>query len=238
MATNLNVVRDDWNGFNILHKAAARVGGLDHGLVPATGGKNTTQILAATQDTSIEVLYLLGVDEIDNARFGKSFIIYQGTHGDVGSHLADVILPAAAYTEKSATYVNMEGRVQQGQRAVFAPGEGRDDWAIIRALSSVMKMPLPYDNINSLRAAIAKAVPHLAQIDNIKPAKFTPFGSTEPISQEPISDKAGESFYLTNPIARASTTMASCVELHQSREPQNNNHNGHDCQNMAKAENR
>ena len=146
----VNAVRDDWNGFAVLHKAAARVGGLDVGFVPGKGGKSATAMLGET-----DVLFLLGADEIDMTKTGGAFVVYIGTHGDAGAHRANVILPGAAYTEKSGTYVNTEGRVQQTNRAGFAPGEAKEDWAIIRALSDVLGKRLPF---NSLAAASPEAL--------------------------------------------------------------------------------
>ena len=143
------LVRDGWNGFNVLHTAAARVGGLDLGFLPGEGGKSTVGILAGAGRGEIEVVYLLGADEIDMAGLGKAFVIYQGHHGDAGAHRADVILPGAAYTEKNGTYVNTEGRVQLGRLAAFPPGDAREDWTIIRALSGLIGEALPYDNLAS-----------------------------------------------------------------------------------------
>src|SRR6266403_5571840 len=135
IAENSGLVREDWNGFNVLHHAAARVGGLDLGFVPGSGGRDVEGILAGCKSGDIEVLYLLGADEIDTGDLGAAFVIYQGHHGDRGARRADVVLPGAAYTEKDGTYVNTEGRVQLARRAVFPPGEAREDWKILRALS-------------------------------------------------------------------------------------------------------
>ena len=119
---------------------------------------------------TIEVVYLLGADEIDMARLGNAFVIYQGSHGDRGAHRADVILPGAAYTEKDAIYVNTEGRPQMTARAVFPPGEAREDWTILRALSGALGKPLPFDTTQALRATLFEAHPHLALLDQIDPA--------------------------------------------------------------------
>ncbi|MGC2523789.1 MAG: NADH-quinone oxidoreductase subunit NuoG, partial [Stellaceae bacterium] len=135
IAERYRLVRDGWNGFNVLHRAAARVGGLDLDFVPGPGGRDVAGIVEGCRSGQIEVLYLLGADEIDTGDLGPAFVVYQGHHGDRGAARADVILPGAAYTEKDGTYVNTEGRVQQGRRAVFPPGDAREDWAIIRALS-------------------------------------------------------------------------------------------------------
>src|SRR5262249_37730329 len=135
VAMTMGAIRPGWNGFDILHHAAARVGGLDIGFVPLDGGLDVEGMLDAASAGKLDVVYLLGADEIDMERLGKAFIIYQGSHGDAGAHRADVILPGASYTEKSAMYVNTEGRPQVTARAVFPPGEAREDWKIIRAFS-------------------------------------------------------------------------------------------------------
>ena len=169
LAETLDVVREDWNGFNVLHTAAGRVAALDLGFLPGEGGLDRDGILAAAENGSVDVVYLLSADEFDPAQLAKAFVIYQGTHGDIGAHHADVILPGSAYTEKNGTYVNTEGRVQFAARAAFAPGEAREDWAIIRAISGAMEQPLPFDNEAALRAAMTAAVPHLGQEDAIAP---------------------------------------------------------------------
>src|SRR5690606_20007885 len=141
----------DWNGFNMLHVAAARVAGLDLGFVPGEeGGRGLLDMLGG----DMEAHYRLGADEIDMSSLVDTFVIYQGTHGDAAAHRADLILPAAAYTEKSGTYVNLEGRVQMTNRAVFAPGQAKEDWTILRALSPLVGHVLPYDDIGTLRAAM------------------------------------------------------------------------------------
>src|SRR5690606_24230431 len=144
LADAVGTVTPDWNGFAVLHTAAARVGGLDLGFVPGKGGKDVAGMMGGAMD----VLFLLGADEIDMSAIGDAtFTVYIGTHGDAGAHRADVILPGAAYTEKSATYVNTEGRVQMTNRAGFAPGDAREDWAILRALSEVLGHRLPFDSL-------------------------------------------------------------------------------------------
>lgn len=152
----------EWNGFAVLHSAAARVGGLDLGFVPGQGGKSAGEMVDA-----MDVLFLLGADEIDLSARKAGFTVYIGSHGDNGAHAADVILPAATYTEKSGTWVNTEGRVQMGNRAAFAPGEAREDWAIIRALSDVLGRKLPFDSLGELRAKLYAAHPHFAAVDEI-----------------------------------------------------------------------
>ena len=155
IAESCGLVRDGWNGFNVLHRAAARVGGLDLGFVRAQGGRDVASILEGCRSGAIEVLYLLGADEIDLADLGAAFVIYQGHHGDRGAERADLILPGAAYTEKDAAYVNTEGRVQLGRRATFPPGDAREDWAIVRALSAAVGRPLPFDTPGRIAPAAA-----------------------------------------------------------------------------------
>jgi NADH-quinone oxidoreductase subunit G len=207
-----------WNGLNVLHTAAARVGALDLGFLPQKGGKDMVGILEGAGKGEIDFVYLLGADEFDTSKLGKAFVVYQGTHGDAGAHRADVILPGAAYTEQSGTYVNTEGRVQSAKRSTFPPRDGREDWAILRALSDVLGKKLPYDDIATLRAAMIKDAPTFATTDRaaINPgadaAIWTSIGTKGPIAkgafEYPIRD-----FYLTNPIARASATMAECSRL-------------------------
>jgi NADH-quinone oxidoreductase subunit G len=215
-ATALGVIKDGWNGFNVLHSDASMVGALDVGFVPSEGG----QSLAAMLKGGLDVLFNLGADEIEVP--AGPFVIYQGTHGDRGAQRADVILPGAAYTEKSATYVNMEGRPQLTARAVFPPGEAKEDWAIIRALSDVLGRTLPFDSLMQLRKAIYAAHPHLAAVDAITPAdaaavaKLAKAGGK--VGTAPFAETVTD-FYLTNPIARASAVMAECSALLQRKLP-------------------
>jgi NADH-quinone oxidoreductase subunit G len=211
VADTCGLVKDGWNGFNVLHTAAARVGGLDLGFVPGTGGKDTRGILDAAGKGEIEVVYLLGADEIDTAKLGKAFVIYQGHHGDRGAHRADVILPGAAYTEKDGTYVNTEGRVQRGYRSVFPPGDSREDWTILRALSERLGKTLPYDNMAQVRARMVYLNPALAGVDKVQPAIWTSFGTPGAIAASGF-DYPVKNYYMTDPISRASRTMAQCTE--------------------------
>ncbi|MDX2223685.1 MAG: NADH-quinone oxidoreductase subunit NuoG [Rhodospirillaceae bacterium] len=210
LAEDSGAVKDGWNGFNVLHTAAARVGGLDLGFVPQAGGKTTRGILEAAGRGEIDVVYLLGADEIDTARLGRAFVIYQGHHGDRGAHRADVILPGAAYAEKNGTYVNTEGRPQVALRAAFPPGEAREDWKIVRALSAALGRTLPFDDIEALRAAMFKAAPMLAATDQITPAAWSRFGVEGPVAATGF-DYPVKNYYMTDPISRASRTMAQCV---------------------------
>ncbi|TAL04851.1 MAG: NADH-quinone oxidoreductase subunit G [Rhodospirillaceae bacterium] len=211
VADTCGLVKDGWNGFNVLHTAAARVGGLDVGFVPGPGGKDTRGILDGAAGGEIDVVFLLGADEIDTARLGKAFVVYQGHHGDRGAHRADVILPGAAYTEKDGTYVNTEGRVQRANRAVFPPGEAREDWTIIRALSEVLGKTLPFDNLAQLRKRLAAANPVFATTDAITPAAWGAFGGNGAIATTGF-DYPVVNYYMTDAISRASRTMAQCSE--------------------------
>jgi len=209
IADKTDLVTADWNGFNVLHDAAARVGGLDLGLVPGAGGRDVAGIVAGAGAGEIDVVYLLGADEIDTASLGDAFVIYQGHHGDIGAHRADVILPGAAYSEKSGTWVNTEGRVQQGQRAVFPPGEAREDWTIIRALSEVLGQTLPYDNLAQVRARMTEVAATFANVDEDPSSDWGDFGATGEIAAAEITLDDVD-YYQTNPICRASATMAAC----------------------------
>jgi len=212
IADNCGLIKDGWNGFNVLHTAAARVAGLDLGFVPGEGGKDVAGILEGAGKGEISVVYLLGADEIDMSALGEAFVIYQGSHGDAGAHRADVILPSAAYTEKDAHYVNTEGRVQQGWKATFPPGDAREDWTILRALSDVLGNKLPYDSLNQLRASMFEAVPHFAENDRITPAVWGAFGQDGPLGDDTLRANSRDKYFLTNPICRASKTMAECTE--------------------------
>jgi NADH-quinone oxidoreductase subunit G len=214
LALDIGALKDGWNGFGVLHETASRVGALDVGFAPG-GGLSTAEM--ATFGT-LDVLFLLGADETKVA--DGTFVVYIGTHGDRGAHRADVILPGAAYTEKSGIYVNTEGRVQTANRAAFPPGEAREDWAIIRALSDVLGKKLPFDSLAQLRQAVFKAAPHLMRIDQIEPGKADDVkalagkgGSVDKAAFKP----AIEDFYMTNPIARASAVMAECSRLASAR---------------------
>jgi NADH-quinone oxidoreductase subunit G len=206
---------EDWNGYCVLHTAASRVGALDAGFIPGPGGR-TAQEMA--QPDALEVLFLLGADEIDIAP--GPFVVYIGTHGEQGAHRADVILPGAAYPEKSGIFVNTEGRVQMSGRASFPPGEAREDWAIIRALSDVLGHRLPYDSLPALRRTLFQAHPHLQRIDQVSPgsrADVTALAARGEATDKAPFVPAVEDFYLTNAIARSSPIMAECSALAESR---------------------
>jgi NADH-quinone oxidoreductase subunit G len=211
LAEGAGMIREDWNGFNVLHTAAARVGGLDLGFVPGPDGKDVAGILAGAAKGLIEAVYLLGADEIDMTRLGKAFVIYQGHHGDAGATRADVVLPGAAYTEKDATYVNTEGRVQLGRRAVFPPGDAREDWTILRALSEVLGKKLPYDSLGALRRRLAAANRVFTHIDDAPRSAWGKFGEQGPVATAPFAYPIAD-FYRTDAVSRASPTMAECAD--------------------------
>ncbi|WP_294138245.1 NADH-quinone oxidoreductase subunit NuoG [Sphingomonas sp.] len=197
-ARQFNLVREGWNGFNVVHMAASRMGGLMLGYAQKGGIADLT---------GAGVTFFLGADEVDYGRFA-GLKVYIGHHGDTGAHHADVILPGSTYAEKSGTWVNLEGRVQRGERAVFAPGDAREDWAILRALSDVLGHTLPFDSLAGLREAMGADVPALrapglASFDWNPPALDA--AGQGSLSGYPIKD-----FYLTNAICRASPTMQRC----------------------------
>jgi NADH-quinone oxidoreductase subunit G len=202
LVKSLNLVRDSWNGFNVLHMAASRMGGLMLGYAQKGG---IADVIAADP----KLVFLLGADEVDCSKL-TGLKVFIGHHGDKGAHAADVILPAASYAEKPGTYVNLEGRVQRSERAVFAPGDAREDWTIFRALSDVLGHTLPFNTLDELRAAMADEVPALGQ------EGLADYGWSAPKLSTALSGEVGGSpiqdFYLTNAICRASPTMARCSE--------------------------
>jgi NADH-quinone oxidoreductase subunit G len=214
VAVEIGAVSDTWNGYSVLHYAASRVGALDIGFVPGEGAKTALQMASG----DIDVLFSLGADEIDVER--GPFVVYIGTHGDAGAHRADVILPGAAYPEKSGLYVNTEGRVQMAARASFPPGDAREDWAIVRALSDRLGARLPYDSLAQLRQALFASVPHLQRIGTVTPGDGADLRRLAQLSGAPDKTPFAsviEDFYLTNPIARASAVMAECSALAEQR---------------------
>ena len=211
-----DIITDDWNGYSVLHNAAARVGALDLGFLPRENGRDFNAILEGCENRDIDVVYNLGADEFETRRLAGAFVIYQGHHGDAGARVADVVLPGAAYTEQSGLYVNTEGRVQLANRACFPPGDAREDWAILRALSDVVGKRLPYDDLQSLRVSLWEETPVLSGLNQIAPSDGTfdiapANGST--ISKTVSLTSAIDDYYLTNPIARASATMAECSSV-------------------------
>ncbi len=213
LAESFGLVKEGWNGFNVLHTAAARVGGLDLGLVPGKGGLDVAGMLQAAGKGALEALFLLGADELDLEGIGDAFVVYQGHHGDRSARRADVILPGAAYTEKNATYVNTEGRPQRARLAVFPPGEAREDWKILRALSEALGRTLPLDTLSQVRARMVEIAPQLAEPDVIQPAPWRAFGRKGKLEGAPFVSPTLD-FYRTDPISRSSLIMAECSALH------------------------
>ena len=215
-AASIGVVKEGWNGFNILHTAAGRVGALDVCALPGDGGLKTNEMIAAAGKGEMDVMFLAGADEIDTNALGKSFVVYMGTHGDAGAHRADVILPGAAYTEKSATFVNTEGRPQMTARATFPPGEARDDWSIVSGLAKQMDLDLGWTTLEGLRAAMYAIAPQLAKLDYIHTADaaaLSELGAGEGATLKDAFTSPVKDFYFTNPIARASKIMADCSAI-------------------------
>jgi NADH-quinone oxidoreductase subunit G len=217
-AASMGLVKDGWNGWNVLHTAASRVGGLDMGFVPGEGGTTAVEMVGKGV---LDVLFLLGADEIDLSA-SDAFTVYLGSHGDRGAAKADVILPGAAYTEKSGIYVNTEGRVQLANRAVFPKGQAKEDWAILRALSEYLDAKLPYDSLEQLRAKLMADHPTFGQVDYVAGhataatfdlGKLATSAKVGKPSTTPFKS-AVDDFYMTNPIARASVVMAECSALH------------------------
>jgi NADH-quinone oxidoreductase subunit G len=214
-AQKLGGIAQGWNGFSLLHTAAARVGALDLGFVPGAGGLDAA---AMSKGGALDLLFNLGADEASIEP--GAFVVYIGTHGDRGAHRADVILPGAAYTEKSGLYANTEGRVQLASRVVFPPGEAREDWAIFRALSGALGLPLPFDSLTALRKKLFDVYPHFARIDQIAagdPAQIGAVAAHPAVAMRDPLINVIHDFYLTNPIARASAVMAECSALAQGR---------------------
>jgi NADH-quinone oxidoreductase subunit G len=209
LAQDVGAVQDGWVGFNVLHLAASRVGGLDIGFVPADGGMARHDILNAAQKGTLKTLISLGDETISAA--SKACVIYIGSHGDAGAAVADIVLPAAAYTEKQALYVNTEGRVQMTECAALPPGDAREDWKIIRAISGRMAEALPFDSLQDLRQKLFEEVPHLSQIDVVSTAGLPDKGPAGSVTDVPFG-VAIDDFFLSNAIARASVTMASCSQ--------------------------
>ncbi len=220
LAERVGALTDDWTGYGMIHTAASRVGGLEIGFVPhqAEGGLSaeatgldTAGVLDAAAKGEVSFVYLLGADEIDMSKLGDAFVVYQGSHGDAGAARADVVLPGAAYTEEPGLFVNMEGRVQLANRAVFAPGDARENWAILRALSAELGKTLPFDSLDGLRADLFAAHPDLGgAVGAVRPRnwlKLPAEATGAPLSSEPLRCPIDD-FYLTNPIARASVVMA------------------------------
>jgi NADH-quinone oxidoreductase subunit G len=211
VADTCGLIREGWNGFNVLHTAAGRVAGLELGFAPQNGGRDIAGILDGARKGEIEFIYLLGADEIDPSHFGKAFVVYQGHHGDRGAHRADVVLPGAAYTEKDGTYMNLEGRAQLAMLAIFPPGEAKEDWAILRALSEKLGKPLGYDTLDQLRTKLYQANKRFQRLNAVEPATWEAFGKAGSADAKPFESPIAN-YYMTDPISRASATMAECTE--------------------------
>jgi len=206
------IVKDGWNGFNVLQRFASRVGGLDIGFVPDKSGMNTQEIVQSAAKGKLDVLFLLGVDDLDLADISsKTFIIYIGHHGDKGASIADIVLPAAAYTEKNATYVNTEGRAQYSYIAVPPPGEAKEDWKIIGEIAHAIGRKLPYTTIDQIRARMAQIAPNFSNVGEVVPAKWEKFGKPGKINNKPFENPI-KNFYMTDVISRVSKTMSQCTE--------------------------
>jgi NADH-quinone oxidoreductase subunit G len=202
LAVTLNLFKSDWNGFNVIHTAASRMAGLILGFAQPGG-------IADIEAAAPQVVLLLGADEVAPDRFKAAFKIYIGHHGDAGAGQADLVLPGAAYAEKHGTYVNLEGRVQRGERAVFPPGEAREDWAILRAVSELAGKKLPFDSLDQLRARMVREHPELGR-DGLVDLPWAP-PKLDPKAAGPVRYPIAD-FYLTNAITRASPTMRRCSE--------------------------
>lgn len=209
------LVRDDWCGFNVLHTAAARVGGLDIGFVPTHHGWSTSLMLQAAKRGDLEVMYLLGADDIDMSMLGRAFVIYQGHHGDQGAARADVVLPSLAYTEKDATYVNTFGMVQRAYQGLKGPGSARPDWQIVTQLAAFLGHPLGYDTLTGVRTRMGQINPIFAHPENAVGAPWEAFGDEKlPLDPAPFHS-AHAPLFMGNVISRASPTMAACEATHR-----------------------
>ena len=218
LAATYKLARDGWNGLGMLHTAAARVGALSMGFAPADKNRTLQHLLDDVAASKVKALYLLEADELPTDKMEGAFVVYQGHHGTAAAGKADVILPGSAYSEKTAIYMNLEGRVQSTRRAVFPPGDAREDWTILRALSETLGKTLPYDSHGQVRQALMQAHPAFAAIDTPQQATMAPFGVSGDLDDAPFG-VAVENFYQTCAISRASKTMAECVEqiLHGNR---------------------
>lgn len=207
-------IKEGWNGFNVLQTAASRVGSMDLGLV-TNGG--VASIMADAEAGKLKAAFLLGADEVDTKALEKVFTVYIGTHGDEGVKNADVILPGVTYTEKPGTYVNTEGRVQVAEKASKAPGDAREDWTILRALSDIIGETLPYNTLFDLRERLTAVSPVTATVGELQAAEWGDFGTEGDIAKTPIA-LSTVNFYQTNPIARASSVMSECVSVREGAE--------------------
>ena len=192
----------DWNGFNVLHMSAARMGSLMLGFTMPGG-------MGELAGKAPKVLLSLGADEMDYEPFADSLKVYIGHHGDRGAHAADIILPAASYAEKDGTYVNIEGRVQFAEKAVFAPGDAREDWTILRALADALGVSVGFDSFAQLQAKMIAEVPALGE-EGLADLGALPSADSWAKAEGEITSYPVADFYLSNPIARASSVMQRC----------------------------
>ena len=204
---------DGWNGFNVLLHQAGLVNGLELGCIPEKGGLAVDGIAKACESGKIKLAYLFGADELTPVQYqqlSEAFVIYQGHHGDRGAEIADLILPGAAYTEKDATYVNIEGRVQQTMRAAYPPGDARQDWAILRALAGALGLKPGFDHLGELRQQLYQDYPMMAELDTPPPVKWKNFGRKGTLKEADFTYPV-TTYYMTDVIGRASETMAECT---------------------------
>jgi NADH-quinone oxidoreductase subunit G len=208
-----NITSKDWNGYNLLHNAAGRVGALDVGFTPASKGKDTKAIIADSKNGKIELLFLLSAD--DNfalAASNKAFTVYIGSHGDIGAHHADLILPSAAYTEKDVTYVNIEGCVQKTSKAIEPLGEAKADWQVIKEIAEILEIDLGFKKRHELDEELLKQYPNFANLNRLSNEKWVDLkGKKGKIAAQKLTNNINN-FYMTDPISRASQTMAKCSD--------------------------
>ena len=215
IAQKYNVVRSDWNGFNILHNHASMVGALDLGFIYGASGSGVADILNKTQNGDVKILYLLGADDIDMNKIGEDvFVIYQGHHGDAGANRADLILPEAAYTEQEGMYVNMEGRVQLAKAAVELPNLAKTGISIISMVAKALNIDVGKNELHLIRQEMAKENKIFAHIDEIITNDFVTFKSMVKLTKKPL-EKISMNYYMTDPITRASISMAKCTKALQ-----------------------
>jgi NADH-quinone oxidoreductase subunit G len=210
IAEKYHIIRDDWNGFNLLHNHASIVGCFDVGFIKSNKNSAIKEILRDTESGLIKFVYLLGCDEIDMSKLGSAFVVYQGHHGDEGANRADVILPSASYTEKDATYVNLEGRAQITNAAVIPPGHAKQDWELLSDLADKLAIDNPAINLIMIRENMRKYSPIFANINHIIPNQCTKFISNTILLDSNIV-KIPINYYMTDVISRVSPTMAKCV---------------------------
>ena len=212
IAKKRNIVRDDWNGINILHNHASMVGALDIGFIYGKDGDGTAKILEMTKTGRVKILYLLGADDLDISKISKDcFVVYQGHHGDVAAARADVILPEAAYTEQDGIFVNLEGLPQYARAAVDPVGQAKESWDIISCLSKNLNIDLGVNSLADVRKLMAKENAVFANIDKIIRADFVQFKSSTNLTEKPLT-KVTFNYYMSDQISRSSVTMARCTK--------------------------